>query len=233
MKLFIFALLISYQSFACSNLINKPNADKAIAGDTSARAGCSPQEEKCYCYTTIDWEAAEWADETINGSPIYTVNSQSACADEDACKLAMSNLQCDIGFTAKYRLDIPQVFCERLDGYEQIKTGEKILVNSPSKLAAKATREAAKAQLAAIEAAGVKAKADCDRVLNLIRGFNLLPGRTPEQTTQMQSVFADIQRALQDGRPGVAKALIQNAQPDGTIVTEAMKSAALDILKDW
>lgn len=225
--------LFSFTSFACLNPISKTEALKAIALDTSAKPGCSEQETQCLCYDGITWQAAEIVDEIVNGDPIYEVNSQSACSDEADCQTKLAALVCDSGFTAAYRLDNPQVYCYKITGYEQVNTGKEVLANNPTKLAQYQSAEAAKAQLAAIEAAGVKAKADCDRVLNLIRGFNLLPGRTVEQTTQMQTVFADIQKALQDGRPGVAKALIQAAQPDGTIVTEAMKAAALEILKDW
>lgn len=146
MKLFIIALLISFQSLACGNLINKENADKAIAGDPSAKAGCDSSVEDCLCYDTVDWETAEIVDEIVNGDPIYTVNSQSVCEGEEDCQAKMALLVCAAGFTAKYRLDNPQVFCERLDGYEQVQTGRKKLVNNATKAAAKVQRESLKEQ---------------------------------------------------------------------------------------
>ena len=109
----------------------------------------------------------------------------------------------------------------------------KKLQSNPTKLAELQAERAAEAALAAVEQAGIKAKADCDRVLNLIRGFNLQPGRTSEQTDAMSSAFAEVKAALEDGRPNKAKALIQAATPDGVVVTQAMKDAALSLLKDW
>ncbi len=146
MKLFIIALLISFQSLACNNLINKENADKAIASDPSAKAGCDSSKEKCYCYDTIDWESALFVDEIVNGAPIYTVNSQTLCESEEDCLAKMQSLVCDAGFVAKYRMDNPQAFCERLDGYEQVNTGEKVLVNNAAKKAAKEQRQALREQ---------------------------------------------------------------------------------------
>lgn len=92
---------------------------------------------------------------------------------------------------------------------------------------------AAQAQASALIAAGAKADADCKRVLHLIGGFNLQPGRTQEQINGMVSSFGPVVQALSLGRPGVAKALIQAIQPDGTVVAQGMKDLALDQLKDW
>jgi hypothetical protein len=231
--LFIFLTLLSLNSFACNNPIKVSEAEKAILGQPSKAHDCNISEQDCICYDNAEWEAAEIVDEFVNGAAIYTVNSQAACTDEADCVTKMQALVCDEGFTAAYRLDTLQAYCYRLDGYEQVNTGKKKLQNNPTKLSALQAKRAAEATLAAIEAQGVKAKADCERVLNLIRGFNLQPGRTSEQTDAMSTAFAEIKAALEDGRPGKAKTLIQAATPDGTIVTQGMKDAALSILKDW
>jgi len=148
MKFLIVFMFFSFPVFACSNYIPHSEAVKAIALSPDAgKLSCKDlPQEACYCFDGIDWESATIIDEVVNGAPIYTVNSQSLCTDEDACKLAMSTLQCDIGFTAKYRMDNPQAFCERLDGYEQVNTGQKVLVNDDAKKVAKEQRQAIKEQ---------------------------------------------------------------------------------------
>lgn len=92
---------------------------------------------------------------------------------------------------------------------------------------------ATSAQADALIAAGAKADHDCKRVLHLIGGFNLQPGRTQDQINSMVGAFGPIVQALSLGRPGVAKALIQAIEPDGTVVTQQMKELALEQLKDW
>ena len=49
----------------------------------------------------------------------------------------------------------------------------------------------------------------------------------------MQTNFASIEKALQSGRPSLAKAYISQVIADGVLVTEEMKEMALLLLADY
>lgn len=136
------------EAISCVNTIPMSEAQKAIAQAPGAgKITCKDlPEEDCLCFDGVEWEAAIIVDEIVDGDPIYTINSQTICESEEDCIAKMQSLVCDDGFNAKYRMDSPQAFCERLDGYEQVQTGRKKLASNAAKLAAKAQREALKEQ---------------------------------------------------------------------------------------
>lgn len=76
--------------------------------------------------------------------------------------------------------------------------------------------------------AGALARNACDEVLNLIAGINLERTLTAEQIDTMQATFASTFGMLSAGRPWTAKLLLIDITPDGTIVTEDMKTAILE-----
>ena len=82
-------------------------------------------------------------------------------------------------------------------------------------------------------AIGKKAKEACENVLDLISGYNLNRELTVEQISVMQTNFASIEKALQSGRPSLAKAYISQVIADGVLVTEEMKEMALLLLADY
>lgn len=82
-------------------------------------------------------------------------------------------------------------------------------------------------------AIGKKAKEACENVLDLISGYNLNRSLTVEQISVMQTNFASIEKALQSGRPSLAKAYISQVIADGVLVTEEMKDMALLLLADY
>lgn len=82
-------------------------------------------------------------------------------------------------------------------------------------------------------AIGKKAKEACENVLDLISGYNLNRELTVEQISVMQTNFASIEKALQSGRPSLAKAYISQVVADGVLVTEEMKEMALLLLADY
>lgn len=90
-----------------------------------------------------------------------------------------------------------------------------------------------KAQTEALIANGKKAREACQRVLDLIGGFNLLPGRTSDQAGQMTASFAEAKQLLQDGRPLAAKIAIQAIPVDGVLVTQTMKDLAISQLEGY
>lgn len=164
----------------------------------------------------------------------YTVDTTILKQNTLSCE---SIEDCDAKFVS-FDFNCPSQDWEKIKNYELlevycIKPDVPVLVTNQAIIDAHLAEKAAQQAIAAIEAQGAKAKQDCDRVLNLIRGFNLQPGRTVSQTDQMQTTFAPIESALNAGRPGVAKALIQQIQPDEVLVTSQMKSLVLDVLKDW
>ena len=156
----------------------------------------------------------------------YLKSDAQDCADESDCDTKFVALACSQNDWTKIKnLELLQVYCVKLAG--------KKLVKDVSGFNAHKASEQSKAQINQIIANGAKADADCKRVLHLIGGFNLLPGRTSAQAGEMAATFADAKAKLQDGRPGAAKAAIQAIPVDGVLVTQSMKDLALDILKDW
>ena len=82
-------------------------------------------------------------------------------------------------------------------------------------------------------ALGQKARLTCDKVLDLISGYNLDRELSVEQITSMQSSFAPIELALRSGRPSLAKYHISNVSVDGVLVSQEMKDLALELLADY
>jgi hypothetical protein len=80
---------------------------------------------------------------------------------------------------------------------------------------------------------GRRARVACESVLDLISGLNLDRELTIEQITTMQNSFSSIEKALQSGRPSLAKGLILQVQADGEIVTQDMIDMVLEILKEF
>lgn len=88
------------------------------------------------------------------------------------------------------------------------------------------------ARAAKIEA-GKKAREACQKVLDLISGYNLERELTLEQISQLQGLMQQPEMALRAGRPTMAKLLIAQVNPDGVLVTEEMQQAALDLLIEY
>ena len=82
-------------------------------------------------------------------------------------------------------------------------------------------------------ALGQKARLTCDKVLDLISGYNLDRELSVEQITSMQTAFAPIELALRSGRPSLAKYHIGNVAADGVLVSQEMKDLALELLADY
>ena len=158
-------LLISFYSYA--NTLPMSEVIKAIALEPGVgNISCSDKpDEECLSYKGIDWETAIIVEEIVDGAPIYNIKSETACKDEEDCRLQLSTFVCEEGFTAAYRLDTLQVYCYKLTGYEQVNTGKKVLKNDPDKLAAKAAKEAAKA--ARIEAIRQKKSEAKNQIKNI------------------------------------------------------------------
>lgn len=81
-----------------------------------------------------------------------------------------------------------------------------------------------------LEAIGEADRKKCEKVLKVIGGFNRERVLTFEQITEMQSIFANTEKALNSGRPDFALALISAITVDGVLVTQEMKDICLELL---
>lgn len=80
---------------------------------------------------------------------------------------------------------------------------------------------------------GKEAREVCERVLDLVAGYNLDRALTMEQITQMQTTFADAEKALRAGRPTQAKQAITAIVVDEVLVTQEMKGLCLELLAKY
>lgn len=153
------------------------------------------------------------------------ISEDESCEGEADCTAKLEQKVCPGDYQKFINADYLSVYCVQY-------LGKKISFDEVGYSAHQAGK-LVKAQIEALIANGARARGDCQRVLDLIGGFNLLPGRSSEQAGQMVSTFAEAKQALQDGRPTAAKAAINSIPVDGILVTQSMKDLALDILKDW
>jgi hypothetical protein len=220
----LFLLLLSLPALACNNPVSIVEAQKAVDSLPFKAHDCKWGEVDCLCYDTVDWRAAEIVDNYVNGTPIYTINSQVSCLDEADCKLKQSELVCDEVFVSAYRLDNPQAYCFRLDGYEQVLSGKK-LQNNSTKLAQALAQEAARAQLEAGIQVAQRLRACGERVMALMLVRNQPKNLTTAQVKQLVSSYAGIKGLLESGSLNSAKEEIQAAVADGVLITNADKAA--------
>jgi hypothetical protein len=190
----------------------------------------------CYDVAACPVEHCDLVDEIVNGEPLYTVNNQQSCTldvptiegEENTktdCQLKLEALSCDENFEAILREDLLEVRCTRLDGYEQINTGRKVLAVNPSKKAAYEAQQAAKLQLETALAQARKLRECGNNVIDLLLVRNASKGLTTTQVKQIVSTYAPIQGLLQTGSLNSAKEEIQAVEADGTLVTNEDKAA--------
>jgi hypothetical protein len=141
------------------------------------------------------------------------------CDGQMLCQSALEQKTCSSSLQKFISADFTKVYCVELLG--------KHLVKDLSGFSGYKAGKIAQAQIESLISNGKKAREACQRVLDLIGGFNLLPGRTSDQAGQMVSAFAEAKAALQDGRPTAAKVAIQAIPVDGVLVTQQMKDLAL------
>jgi hypothetical protein len=233
-------LFLTAKSFACSNYLPISEAAKAVAleGGAGSKTCKELPEEECLCFDSIIWESAEIVDEVGNGAPIYTVNNQQSCTleipvieDQEPantktdCQLKLEALSCGENFEAILREDLLEVRCTRLDGYEQVLTGRKVLQNNPTKFATYQAQQAAQAQMNAARAQARNLRECGYKVMDLLLVRNASKGLTTTQVKQIVSTYAPIQGLLQSGSLNSAKEEIQAVVADGVLVTEGDKTA--------
>jgi len=76
-----------------------------------------------------------------------------------------------------------------------------------------------------------KASTDkCNRVLNYLSGYNQSQEFTTEQINTMITTFSAVNSYLKAGMPSSALIAVNDATPDGVVVTEALKTKIIALL---
>jgi hypothetical protein len=221
MKKFLLLFLVSLNSWAGFVAGSKANLCSRV--DYTSISDCQIVEgETCYKVPNDLGECGVFKLKDTYGGPRKSVDE---CSGQANCEAMLIQKQCLSSQHAFIDKDYSFVYCMDI-------TGKELVIDTVVK-AQKDAEKAAKAQVEALIANGAKARGDCQRVLDLIGGFNLLPGRSTEQAGEMATTFAEAKQLLQDGRPGAAKAAIIAIPVDGVLVTQTMKDLALEQLKDW
>jgi len=70
----------------------------------------------------------------------------------------------------------------------------------------------------------------CLSCIKIVMKHNIANSLTKEQKDQQATTYADVFTAIRDWRPGKAKSLITALNPDGTLVTQALKDELLTFL---
>lgn len=237
---YLILILISFSAFGENWMPHSKILEGSIAGHQLKSSCENISGEQCFDVGD-ETEAVEkgffsLTNELVDdlNSPIWGSRSLiETCLDEENCKSIHSLKQCYNGDQSYYSVEDLEVWCNKITGYNKKESGKKIFEIDQVALSNYHLAKSAQAQVNDLISRGSKARSDCQKVLDLVGGFNLLPGRTTDQAGEMVSTFAQAKQHLQDGRPAAAKAAIIAIPVDGVLVTQSIKDLALDILKDW
>lgn len=220
-SIILFLSIISINSWA--GYVAGSKINQCSRNDYFSDSDCIKIEnEACYKVPNDSGECGIFKLVDMYGGPRKSVDE---CSGQSDCQEKLLEKSCLSSQGAFIDQDYTTVYC--ID-----KVSKEIVIDQALKSQKDALKSASD-QVEGLISNGKKAREACQRVLDLIGGFNLLPGRSSEQATEMVASFAQAKAYLQDGRPGAAKAAIQAIPVDGVLVTQAMKDLALDILKDW
>jgi hypothetical protein len=230
MKNILFAILfISLSTWAQTSAWNNLQDNVMYV----EREFCEKQSNTlCYDAGSCPLVYCDLVDEVVNGAPIYTVNNQQSCTLEVSegqtktdCQLKLEALVCDENFEAILREDLLEVRCTRLDGYEQVLTGRKVLQSNPTKFATYQAQQAAQAQMRAALAQARRLRECGNNVIDLLLVRNAPKNLSTAQVKQIVSTYSSIQALLQSGSLNSAKEEIQAVEADGILVTNEDKTA--------
>jgi len=135
-KLILVLFLLFTQSvFAINHFIKKSDFDSNVS-DPVIYSGSNAKSFCGDCYKIkegFEFNAAyaKLKNETINGDPIYSKSEVNNCSEycESLFKSESNPIICnDTEETPILNLDLNQIYCSKLIGYEQVQTGEKIIV---------------------------------------------------------------------------------------------------------
>jgi hypothetical protein len=190
----------------------------------------SKPNETCHCVDNINSWYSSFVPEIINGSPIYGEKQNiSPCVDEESCELLRPFLCQEIKdsyfFYATKSNNGYEAYCTLITGYEQIPSGNKILVTDETKL------QAYNAKIAAEKAfeegiSQVKKLRECGgRVMDVLLVRNAVKGLTTEQVKTLHSTYSNIQSYLLSGSLHTAKEEIIAAEVNPPTITQSDKDA--------
>lgn len=225
--LLLLSLILSAQAFPCANTLPLSEVQKAIALEPGAGSQSCAQlsQEQCLCFDGITWEAAELQDELIPGEPAYFKEQIESCSDELDCQAKHEAKVCESeGFSSIKNLDLMEVYCSKAN---LIPSGNKKLVNNPTKLATFQAQQIAKAQMAAALLAAKKLRECGTQVLDLVLVRNAAKQLNTTQIKAMVGIYAPIKSLLETGSLNSAKEEVQAVEPDGTLVTAEDKTAVI------
>lgn len=110
-------------------------------------------DEECICIEKANTWYAELKEEIVNGDPIYSPKENVVECAEDQCKeLGLTHCSALTDYQFFYAATSIglgyEAYCAKLTGYEQVKTGKHLLVESEAKKAAyeKALKDKEKAE---------------------------------------------------------------------------------------
>lgn len=158
--------------------------------------------------------------------PVYSKSEIEACEDQSDCESKNLTKSClDVEEYVLMSDGYSEIYCSKLLRYEQKKSGIKtIVVNEIKRDAYESLKLEKETQEAAIKMA-MKAINHGQRVIALLIVRNASKGLTTAQIGEMNLTYAQIKGLLETGSLLTAKEKIELITPDGTIVTEADKTA--------
>lgn len=234
MKKLLVLVLVSFAAHAS----NWAPHSKIKAGSSQAfqlRGECERVSgEVCYdmgaypssVYSEVDVQVDD------HTKPIYDKQGTQACADIADCD-AKHPVACDEGYSPIKNYDLLEVYCIKLTGYDQ-KTVQVIELDN-GKLATWQAEQDALAVQAQEEAAIKQAlkDAECGRkVIAMVRVRNIPKNLSKAQQKAMQASLKDVNAYLQNGSLALARDEVAAVVPDGTVIQQGDKDAALALLDE-
>lgn len=227
---FLFVFSILFSDLALANWAPCPEIDaKSIATVWLKKTSCESSGGVCMDITGQDVRRVMCGEVDDLDRVKYVKEDAEPCADQPSCQSALEALDCSGHGAGAYGVigeGYVEVYCAVPDGYHK-KPG---LVPDPAGIAAADAEDAAKALKATEDAsiAAVKKQMDCGK--SVVAAFMLLnqsKGLTKAQKKTIRQTFKDAREFLLDGDIESAKSEVEEATPDGTLVTASDKTAML------
>lgn len=235
MKKIITVIILLVTIFSNSYAENWLNHSKIKSGSVEAyslKTDCEKVSgEKCYdigsypssVYSETDIEVDDYS------KPTYSKIDVTSCLDEADCSAKFLAKVCSqIDYNKIKNLDLLQVYCVKLAGYE--KKYEKTITLDSQKLSAWQSQEAVKASERAREMAiqTALARVECGkRVIGLLIVRNSTKSLTTAQVGQINSIYSPIKGLIDTGSLVTAKEQMQAITPDGSLITQGDKDDLL------
>lgn len=220
-KIFLigFSLTLSIPAFAAS--VSQSEVNDCNRTVFTSLASCQESKSNCLDLPISD-PGICGIYKIKNLHSLESVNEES-CLGESCFEL-LQNKVCSVNHSAFINEDFTGVYCREIIGKE--------IVIDEVLHAEKLVQISQETQINLIISNGRKARESCEKVLDLIGGFNLMSSSGSQAADQMVSTFSSAKQFLSDGRPGKAKYAIQQI-PVGGVVSQQMKDLALALLQDY